>query len=492
MEKLELTNGKEVEEDVTKIRGGPQTNCTFETDEISLKSLSHQNGNEEHSVQAIVNIPDKKNGANQDDYDPYANRTIKHPTTNTETLIHLLKGSLGTGILAMPNAFSHAGWLVGIVGTILIGLLCTYCIHVLIKAEYELCKRRRVPSLTYPQVAEEALKEGPNWCKAVAPYAGHVVNAFLLIYQIGTCCVYVVFVSENIKSVVDLHMGVETSIKLYMTIILLPLIFINWVRSLKYLAPFSSLANAITIVSFGIILYYIMREVPTFEGKEALGHVSEFPLFFGTVLFALEAIGVMLPLENEMKTPQAFGGTTGVLNRGMVTIVILYVLIGFLGYLQYGDKSAGSVTLNLPSNTEVLAQVVQCTLAFAIFITHAIACYVAIDIAWNAYIKNKLPGRKHLFIYEYVVRTVIVILTYLLAVAVPALDLFISLFGALCLSALGLAIPALIQTCVWWNYITRNEKILMSIKNTIVGVFGIVGLVVGTYTSLKAIIHEFS
>lgn len=121
----------------------------------------------------------------------------------------------------------------------------------------------------------------------------HVVNAFLLIYQIGTCCVYVVFVSENIKSVVDLYMGVETNIKIYMSIILLPLIFINWVRSLKYLAPFSSLANAITIVSFGIILYYIMREVPTFEGRDALGHVYEFPLFFGTVLFALEAIGVV-------------------------------------------------------------------------------------------------------------------------------------------------------------------------------------------------------
>lgn len=91
---------------------------------------------------------------------------------NMETLIHLLKGSLGTGILAMPNAFSNSGWLVGIIGTLLIGLLCTYCIHVLIKAELELCRRRRVPSLTYPQVAEEALKEGPNWCKAIAPYSG--------------------------------------------------------------------------------------------------------------------------------------------------------------------------------------------------------------------------------------------------------------------------------------------------------------------------------
>jgi len=38
----------------------------------------------------------------------------------------------------------------------------------------------------------------------------------------------------------------------------------------------------------------------------------------------------------------------------------------------------------------------------------------------------------------------------LLAVAIPNLELFISLFGALCLSALGLAFPALIQICTHW------------------------------------------
>ena len=51
---------------------------------------------------------------------------------NAETLIHLLKGSLGTGILAMPNAFFKAGLVIGFVGTIFIGSLCTYCIHVLV------------------------------------------------------------------------------------------------------------------------------------------------------------------------------------------------------------------------------------------------------------------------------------------------------------------------------------------------------------------------
>lgn len=43
-----------------------------------------------------------------------------------------------------------------------IGLLCTYCIHQLISAEHELCKRKKVPSMNYVGVTEAALLEGPK------------------------------------------------------------------------------------------------------------------------------------------------------------------------------------------------------------------------------------------------------------------------------------------------------------------------------------------
>lgn len=62
------------------------------------------------------------------------------------------------------------------------------------------------------------------------------------------------------------------------------------------------------------------------------------------ILFLIQ----ILPLENEMKTPKAFGGSFGVLNKAMVLIVALYVGMGFFGYLNYGDEIEGSITLNLP------------------------------------------------------------------------------------------------------------------------------------------------
>lgn len=75
--------------------------------------------------------------------------------------------------------------------------------------------------------------------------------------------------------------------------------------------------------------------------------------------------------------------------------------------------------------------------------------------------------------------------------AIPNLELFISLFGALCLSALGLVFPALIQLFTYWKQISGLEKVFMVLKNAVIIIIGLVGLVVGTYTSLSEIIITF-
>ena len=80
----------------------------------------------------------------------------------------------------------------------------------------------------------------------------------------------------------------------------------------------------------------------------------------------------------------------------------------------------------------------------------------------------------------------------LLAVAIPNLELFISLFGALCLSALGLAFPAMIQTCTFWYQVKGCRKIWMIVKNLIIIIIGVLALIVGTYTSINDIIAEFN
>lgn len=49
-----------------------------------------------------------------------------------ETITHLLKASLGTGILAMPIAFMYSGLALGIAATIFTAFICTHCSYILV------------------------------------------------------------------------------------------------------------------------------------------------------------------------------------------------------------------------------------------------------------------------------------------------------------------------------------------------------------------------
>lgn len=79
--------------------------------------------------------------------------------------------------------------------------------------------------------------------------------------------------------------------------------------------------------------------------------------------------------------------------------------------------------------------------------------------------------------------------TVILAIYVPLLALFISLFGALCLSVLGIAFPAVMEICVlypdklgWcYNVVLRNIVLIL---------IGMFALITGTHKSMTDIINS--
>lgn len=89
--------------------------------------------------------------------------------------------------------------------------------------------------------------------------------------------------------------------------------------------------------AIGITFYYLFDEVhePSSLSDNYIGNISDFPIFFCTVIFAMEGIGVIMPLENSMRTPQHFLGCPGILNIAMTVVMSLYVFMGFFGYLRY-------------------------------------------------------------------------------------------------------------------------------------------------------------
>lgn len=253
--------------------------------------------------------------------------------------------------------------------------------------------------MTFAEIAETAFQKGPKWARSFAPVAKFSILFGLFLTYFGTCSVYTVIVAKNFEQVIEHWFGIDVDSRVIICVMLIPLILIAWVPNLKYLAPVSMIANVFMGLGLGTTFYYLVQDLPPIE-ERTMFTLGTMPAFFSITIFAMEAIGVVMPLENNMKTPQHFLGICGVLSQGMSGVTLIYMLLGFLGYLRYGDETGDSITLNLPTD-EIPAQAVKVLISLAVYCTFGLQFYVCLEIGWDA-IKEKCTKRP--LIVNYVLR----------------------------------------------------------------------------------------
>lgn len=126
---------------------------------------------------------------------------MKDRTNYFQSVVHILKGNLGSGILAMPLSFKHLGYASAIIALPLICLISAYCVHILIRSSRRISKRLNDYELNYSVLARRSFELGPSWLNGSSELVGLVVDTALLVTQIGVCCVYIIFVVDNVTSV---------------------------------------------------------------------------------------------------------------------------------------------------------------------------------------------------------------------------------------------------------------------------------------------------
>lgn len=87
------------------------------------------------------------------------------------------------------------------------------------------------------------------------------------------------------------------ALRLHLTCVLVPAILINLVKDLKLMTPLSGISNIATILGLILVFYYLLEDDLEIESDMLyIRNIHDFPIFIGTSLFALEAVGVVSTL----------------------------------------------------------------------------------------------------------------------------------------------------------------------------------------------------
>nr|CDJ95029.1 Amino acid transporter domain containing protein [Haemonchus contortus] len=373
--------------------------------------------------------------------------------TADQALIHMVKVMMGTGMLSLPLAFKNSGLWLGMVLLACICLVCIFCTRQLVFAQHYIGYLKSQPRLDYANVMRSAVEIGPPWIRDHGYFWKQVVNVNMFMAQFGFCCVYFVFMADNLKQFFDQTSQIHISQAGWIALLAVPIMALCTIRELKALAPLAAIANIVYLVAVCIVLQQLFLYDRSAGSLPAVANWNTLPLFFGTVMFAFEGVAVVLPIENQMDEPLHFITHNGVLNTSCLLVLILYMTVGFFGYLRFGNDIMDTLTLNLPQTNFY---------------------QVAVE-------------RQEKLIYG--VRMAGVICTCLLAELIPHLALFISLVGSVAGTSLTLVFPPMIEllccyskdsltTWIW----TRNIMLMM---------FAVVGFVTGTYASMVQIVDAF-
>eukprot|EP00930_Biecheleria_cincta_P083233 TRINITY_DN72841_c0_g1_i1.p1 TRINITY_DN72841_c0_g1~~TRINITY_DN72841_c0_g1_i1.p1 ORF type:complete len:499 (+),score=60.36 TRINITY_DN72841_c0_g1_i1:62-1558(+) len=250
-----------------------------------------------------------------------------------QTILAVAKSFVGSGVTFLPGAFIQGGWLFSSLFLIVIASCNAYCIWLLLGCS------SRTGLQGYGDIAEAAAGRLPR----------QAVHVSLVISQFGTNIAYMIFISQMAESLGLLGVISKPQLILVIVIVLIPLCF---VRSIHRMELVILGADMLIVFGLGAVLWYTTGDLLSVGPAPVLDAVrwDSCGLFIGTAVFTFEGIPFILPIRSSMREPEDFWPLFVKVFAG---VVLLFVLFGLAGSVDYGQHVQTVVLLNLPAHDPV-------------------------------------------------------------------------------------------------------------------------------------------
>ncbi|MBA0766244.1 hypothetical protein Gotri_015303, partial [Gossypium trilobum] len=309
-----------------------------------------------------------------------------------------------------------------------------------------------------------------------------VVDVLIILSQAGFCVGYLIFIGNTLANLFNgevsmvsgLSLGISgLSAKSWYIWGCFPFqLAVNSIPTLTHLAPLSIFADIVDLGAMGAVFVEDVSLIMKQSNEIiAFGGLSVFFYGMGVAVYAFEGIGMVFPIESEMKESRHFGK---ILALSMGLISLMYGAFGALGYFAFGPDTKDIITANLGAGW--ISAMVQIGLCVNLFISFPLMMNPVYEI-----VERRFGGGR----YCLWLRWLLVLIVSLVALFVPNFADFLSLIGSSVCCGLGFVLPALFHLLVF------KEELGWKGWTVDVGIVTL-GLVLGVSGTWSALVEMFS
>ncbi|KAI9698558.1 MAG: hypothetical protein M1820_007448 [Bogoriella megaspora] len=255
----------------------------------------------------------------------------------SSSVINLVNTIVGAGVLAMPAALSHMGILLGVVVLVWAGLTAGFGLYLQTRCARYLDRGSAsffaLSQITYPNaavvfdaaIAIKCFGVGVSYLIIIGDLMPGVVRGF----------------SNNVDNatfLVDRHFWITAFM-----LIVIPFSFLRRLDSLKY-------TSVIALISIGYLIVLVVYHFGIGDTIPTRGHVrvvkpasaAAVLASFPVIVFAYTCHQNMFSILNEIAN-NSRARTTAVVTASIGIACTIYILVGITGYLSFGDKVSSNI-----------------------------------------------------------------------------------------------------------------------------------------------------